>query len=638
MTETTPEDQDLAAVMPDLQAAVAHHAANRLDEAEVLYEKVLARIPDLGDALHMLGQLALTRGQADRAVDLIERAIEDYPEDVFEPHVNLGNAHAAAGHPEKAEASYRRALAINPACAPAHANLAGRLNARGAFQEALASCEAALPLDPALPHTHLNHAIALRGLFRAAEAEGPLRKALALQPDRVDTIRDLAGLLRQLNRYREALPLNERAVALRPNDPALLLELGTTWERLNDAEQARRQYQRAVAIAPGLAAAWMAAGRAERALGQFPAAADCFRRALAIDPSLSEARWHLSASGRQTADSDDAGHLRTMLARQDLPEENRIVSLFTLAKIMDDDDAYDEAFPLFAEGNARFRALRASQGERFDPVALRGRVDGLIGAFQPRVFQDLMAWGNASDLPVFIVGMPRSGTTLVEQIIASHGQVFGAGELADIPAIVRELAERNRDQPSIGRWDAAHARGFANSHISRLAGLAAGQGAEAAVLRVVDKLPDNIFHLGLIAALFPRARIILVDRDDRDTGLSNFFQFFTFGNLFASDLADTGLRIRETGRLARHWRDALPGHVMTVRYEALVDDLEGQARRLIAFLGLDWDPACLRFHETARTVATPSMWQVRQPISRRSIGRWRHYERHLGPLFEALSV
>lgn len=230
MTGSEPEAPEIAAILPDLQAAVAHHAAGQLDAAEALYEKILARIPDLGQALHLLGQLALARGQAARAVDLIERAIEDLPEDQFEPHVNLGNASDAAGQPDKAEASYRSALRIAPDCAVAHANLAGRLNARRAFEEALVICEKAAPLDPALPQTHLNHAIALRGLFRPREAEAPLRRALALQPDRVGTLIDLASLLRQLNRYREALPLNQRAAALRPNDPDLLLELGTIWE------------------------------------------------------------------------------------------------------------------------------------------------------------------------------------------------------------------------------------------------------------------------------------------------------------------------------------------------------------------------------------------------------------------------
>jgi hypothetical protein len=220
--------------------------------------------------------------------------------------------------------------------------------------------------------------------------------------------------------------------------------------------------------------------------------------------------------------------------------------------------------------------------------------------------------------------MPRSGTSLVEQIAASHSRVFGAGELTNIGEASAELG----DTP----WTQAAVRRVADAHLERLRAL--GGGAD----RVIDKLPDNIFMLGVIATLYPGARIIFCRRDPRDIGLSCFFQKFSAGLLtFSYDLADCGKRIRETERIAAHWHRVLPLRYLDIQYESLVADLAGESRRLIEFLGLAWEPACLDFHRTERTVRTASAWQVRQPLYSRSVGRWRHYERHLGLLLEELA-
>jgi hypothetical protein len=221
--------------------------------------------------------------------------------------------------------------------------------------------------------------------------------------------------------------------------------------------------------------------------------------------------------------------------------------------------------------------------------------------------------------------MPRSGTSLVEQIAASHSCVFGAGELRNIGEAAKELG------PVSALWERVAVRRVADAQLARLRGLG-GRGD-----RVIDKLPDNVFMLGVIATLYPRARIIFCRRDPRDIGLSCFFQKFSVGLLmFSYDLADCGKRIRETERIAAHWHRALPLRCLDIQYESLVTDLEGESRRLIEFLDLKWEPGCLDFHRNKRTVQTASAWQVRQPLYNRSLRRWRHYERHLGPLLEEL--
>jgi hypothetical protein len=231
---------------------------------------------------------------------------------------------------------------------------------------------------------------------------------------------------------------------------------------------------------------------------------------------------------------------------------------------------------------------------------------------------------------VFIVGMPRSGTSLVEQIAASHSAVFGAGELTEIG----EIAARVQYVGAAGfglNWNATEVGRLAEFYLGRSRHL--GRGA----VRVIDKNPDNIFHLGLVAVLFPSARIIFCRRDPRDIAISCFFQKFSGRRAaFSYDLADCGRRYVLTEALSTYWHRTLPLRTIDVEYEALVANLEGESRRLIDFLGLDWEPACLEFHRTERTGATASGWQVRQPLYDRSVGRWRNYEGHLGPLLEAL--
>jgi Sulfotransferase family len=308
----------------------------------------------------------------------------------------------------------------------------------------------------------------------------------------------------------------------------------------------------------------------------------------------------------------------------------RVAAGFALGKLLDDANQYDQAFVCFATANRLFRQLRAAAGERFDAGGLRRQVDQLIETLTPQMLSELTAWATPSELPVFIVGMPRSGTSLVEQIAASHSLVFGAGELKELGRIASALTGTSQDRSALRSVDAAAARRLGEAHLERLRSFSAG------AARIIDKMPDNIFKLGVIAALFPGAHVIFCTRDARDTCLSNYFQLYTDGNLFSYDLADCGVRAQQTERLASHWQQILPLKTIEIVYERLVADLEGESRRLIEFLGLDWEPACLDFHRTERFVVTASSWQVRQPLYHHSVARWKQYRRHLDPLLAVL--
>lgn len=610
--------------------AYAHHRAGRLDRAETLYRKVLRRLPEHAASLNLLGVIALERGRAKHAVQLISRAIQISPR-FADAHSNLGNALLAAGRPVEAIENYRQALTINPGFAAAHSNLASALNATSAFAAALNSCRTAVALDPTLPEAYYNMAIALRALSRPTEAEAMCRAALNIRPGVPDWRREYAVILGELNRSDEALDILDGLLGEQPDDASSYFARATILYRIGDIFASELAYRRATTLAPRDPHAWNGLGRAERAQGRFAAAEASFRRAVALAPNHADAHRNLALMGATRADQAEANRLARLVDGPELTNQDRVAAGFALGKLLDDAERFDEAFARYHAANTLFRAMQGAAGQRFDSAVLTANIDRTIAASSPTDLATLAEGGVTSDLPVFIVGMPRSGTSLVEQIVASHHSVFGAGELRDIGRIAAEILGPKADASWEG-WDAAAARRLATAHLAKLGRL--GNGAA----RVIDKMPDNIFLLGRIAALFTGARVIFCRRDPRDTCLSCYFSLFGAQNLFSYDLADCGHRFRETDRLTTHWQKVLPLPMLTVDYEKLVGDLERESRLLVDFLGLDWDPACLDFHRTERTVVTASSWQVRQPVYQRSVGRWRNYERHLGPLSDVLAV
>lgn len=584
--------------------------------------------------------IALKQGHAERAIQLIGKAIVASP-DFAEAHSNLGNTQHAAGLSAEACASYRRAIALNPDFAPAHNNLGRILCEAGDFTAAVVSCERAIELSPGIAETYNNLGNGLRGLGRLEAAEAAFRRALRLDPNSTVRYTNLGNLLVELKRLKEAEACYRRAIEIDPDFSLAHYGLATRLSLAGEMEAAAESYRKVLSLAPAQPLVWNDLGRALRATGRIEEAAAAFRHALASNPDFADAYRNLAACQQLVADEQNVHCLAALSTRHDLPTEERVAAGFALGKVLDDAERFDEAFAAYERANRLYRQSRAVAGECFDAERLHREIDKAISLFTPVFFASVVGWGSSSELPVFIVGMPRSGTSLVEQIAASHSRVFGAGELRDVGDLAEQLGPvfaevRNACEANTAGPAAQHrniVRHLSDAHLEHLKALG------GRVERVIDKMPDNVFKLGAIATLYPGARVIFCRRDPRDTCLSCYFQKFTAGQLlFSYDLADCAKRHLETERLIAHWLEVLPLKWLEVEYEALVCDLECQSRRIITFLGFDWEPACLEFHRTARTVTTASAWQVRQPLYASSIGRWRHYAKHLGPLLISLGL
>jgi hypothetical protein len=407
----------------------------------------------------------------------------------------------------------------------------------------------------------------------------------------------------------------------------VLLELGRRDEARATWEEADRRHPRAAEPRAGLMKMCAEDGEFARA--------NALARSILVDRPrmVSASTWIASDLGERLPDADFAA----MSALRDHPyadDVDRASLSFALGKVLDSQGRYDEAARSFVTASNLRAATLARQGRPFDGDRLSRLVDAIIASFTPEFFRAVQGRGSSSRRPIFIVGMPRSGTTLTEQVLASHPSVFGAGELEDVGRLASQIAPPfGSPQALVSEFlamDAKALRNLGDSHVARLEEL--GRGAE----RVVDKMPGNLLHVGVIAAIWPNATILLCRRHPLDVALSCWTT--PFGQIrWSSDLGQIARQIIEHDRLVTHWKAVSPVPMIDVVYEDLVADFEPRACRLIEAVGLPWDPACLEFHKLERTVRTASLGQVRKPISSRSVGRWKHYKAALAPVVAALA-
>ena len=615
-----------------LSAALKHHRAGDLERAEPIYRALLDAAPDHPDALHLWGLIAHQRGDHQAAHARIARAIAADP-DVPRYHVNLGQVLRAMGRLEDAEASLHRALELKPGDPGIEFKLGSVAAELRLYNAAARSFRRVLDVDGRYPGARYNLALALLKARRFAEAEAAYRAALAVDAGNASAHAGLGVALRERKQYDAALASLDTALKIAPDHAEARAR---RVERTLVLFESGRAHEGAAAMHQALAGAPDHHARIAEAARRFHQDGAQERALALLDPLIAEGcdtpavAAAFAAVAARVGRDDEAIDIVTRLldrAASSAAADRRTLH-FALGRLLDGQDAFDSAFGHFAAANRLYQA-------EYDRGAAEAFVDASIAAFTPEAMARMPRATADSELPVFIVGMPRSGTTLIEQILASHPAVHGGDELFAIPKAAESLAETCGSDTlypgCVAQLGQARSTALARRYLDLIEGLGAG------AARVIDKMPDNFKHLGLIALLLPRARIVHCVRDPLDCGLSNFFQEFAIEVLpYTAGLADIGHHYALYRRLMHHWRSVVDISVLDVEYEAVVRDQESMSRRLVGFCGLDWDEACLRFYENARPVRTWSFDQVRRPIYARSVGRAHNYLRHLGPLIEAL--
>jgi tetratricopeptide (TPR) repeat protein len=621
---------DLAEAHCNLGAALRDQG--KLDEAIAACGQAIRIRPDYAEGHSNLAVLLFDQGKLKEAVAAFSHAVRIEPANAVS-HFNLGFALRAQGKLDEAVAACREAIRIRPDYAEAHSSLGALLCDQGRLDEAIAACRQAIRIRPGYAEAHSNLGIALYAQRKLDEAVAAHRHAICIAPANAEAHSNLGIALSAQGKLDDAVAAHRQAVRIKPDYAEGHSNLGRALHDQNRVEEAVGAFRQAIALKPDFANAYNNLGLALRALGRLSEGRTALEEAVRLAPDNASYERNLSEIARFVmGDSRLASLEQWAQESAALPPGERIEMHFALAKAYEDLGRHEEAFRHWLDGNALKRRQIA-----YDEAATLEALDRTREIFTSELFETRQNVGQRSSVPVFIVGMMRSGTTLVEQILASHPQVFGAGELTCLTRAMKGIQTTFGGSASFpelvpGMTDADF-RGLGTRYLAEIERLA------PAATHITDKMPGNFVFAGLIHLALPNATIIHTIRDPVDTCLSCFSKLFAAEQNHTYDLRELGRYYRHYQALMAHWHTVLPaGRILDVRYEDVVADLEGQARRIVAHCGLDWDPRCLAFHQTERPVRTASATQVRQPIYGSSVGRWRVHEPFLGPLLAELGI
>ncbi|MDA0821730.1 MAG: sulfotransferase [Proteobacteria bacterium] len=612
-----------------VNATVAHQDG-KLAEALHAYRKYLKCKPDDGSVWHRVGGILFQLGQVAQAITALENASQFAPND-SDIASDLGGMYLSTEQFSKAEVALQFALKLVPESVGAHYNLGIALYGQNRIAESIVCLSRAVEIQPDFVAAHYNLGVAFRIQGNYENALNSFERVHRLEPDNWSVRLDLArcyrdsGLAdRSISHYEDYLD--------HTNDVRIILEFAELLNANGLAQRAENILLEQIALSPNDARLHAEVGIIRHHRGDLSGAEISLHRALELDPKCVSAILELSRLRRyEDPNTPVLVQLQKILNRAKPRSEETIAMHFALGKIYDDLERYDEAFRHYKLGNDLKRERHA-----YSLDVVKKRYSEIIDYFDRRNFDFLRELSSDSDVPVLVVGMPRSGTTLIEQIISSHPRADGAGELQYFPSVVQQLPHLLGSTQPYPKCLAAFDKKDAATITSKYLELLRRHSGDG--LRVTDKLPGNFVNLGLFASLFPHGRIISCRRDPVDMALSIYFQYFADKHDYAWDLVHIASHYAEYDRLMRHWQSLFPEMIMEIHYADTVRDVERVARDLMGFCELPWDAQVLNFYETKRDVKTASSWQVRQPIYNRSLARWKHYEHHLSPLLEALSA
>ena len=656
---TTPAQTGAASPRERFERAMALLQAGDPDAAEAKCREALADAPGDVDLLTLHGVALLACRRAREAVEPLLKAVERAPRFPI-ARENMGQAMLQTGRLEEAVFHLKEAARLDPRSESVRLKLGHALALQGSGKEADRAFEEAFSLAPergrlAEAAEHLRNG-------RLEDCEQICRQELSRRPEDVNALRLLAKIAVERERWRRAERLLLRALEIAPGFHDARLDLSRVCkqlDRLNDAvehaaaacegnprnpnahylhasmlavagehEPALAAYRRAIEASAFHPAAWIGMGHLLKTLGRQEEGIAAYRTAIEQRPNFGEVYWSLANLKTFRFTTEEIADMERRLAEENLDDDARVHFLFTLGKAWEDAKDYPRAFDYYHQACELQRPRIA-----YDPVETEVINERIRNVFTADFLRQREGQGCPDPAPIFIVGLPRSGSTLIEQILASHSQVEGTAELPDIGRAIGELSARFEGEvypEAASRLDAAGWRGLGQYYLRRT------ERHRSGLPYFTDKMPNNFPSIGFIHLILPNAKIIDARRHPLDSCFGTWKQHFAHGQTFSYDLVEIGEYYLEYRRMMRHWHDVLPGRVLEVRYEDMVSDQEGQTRRLLEYCGLPWEDACLRFYETDRPVRTASSEQVRQPIYSSSVNHWRNFREQLAPLIEIL--
>jgi len=629
-------------------------------QAEVILLKTLEKVPNEPNLSRMLGVALMQQGRFKEAEERLQHVVLMIPE-FGEAYETLAEVQFSLENPEDAVKSLQKAIKINPKSEHATFRLAEILAMLGRGPEADEMFEKTFELNP-LRKT-LVEGMELFRVKNFDDAETKFRSVLRKEPDNIDALRFLGIVSIRQKKHSDAEALLQRAAALAPDFAMIWTNLGLAQSEQGKYKDAEVSLQRALQITPGdpeiyatLASGYVQSGRHDEAIenyqkalniygDHFPShlgmghalktigkqeeAIESYRNCARIRPDYGDVFWSLANLKTYRFTDKEMHIMLEQVERPDIDPDSEISLLFAIAKSYEDGEDYEKAFEFYARGNDKKRMK-----VQYDPFELENIVDNLIEVFTPEFIADREGWGDPTPDPILVLGLPRSGSTLIEQILASHSMVEGTSELSDLMRIAATSGINRSDgltYPQV--LNVLKQEEYANAGADYIE-QTRRQRTDKPIF--IDKMPNNFPHIGMMHLILPNAKIIDARRHPLDSCFSCYKQLFANGQTFSYDFFDLAEYYQQYMRIMDHWEKVLPGKVLTVEYKNVVADLETQARAMLEHCGLPWEDAVLEFHKNKRAVRTASSEQVRQPIYSKGLNYWKRFEEHLTPLIEHL--